>query len=63
MTNDRTMDVLSRIQQKIATEIPLDLIKKCYETEKNFIFEKDRNKPMEILKQLVEQYVESESNH
>jgi len=57
---DRALPVLKAIHGEIESDIPFSLVQKCYEIQKNFMFEKDLGKPMDVTKKLIEEYVDSE---
>jgi hypothetical protein len=57
---DRALPVMKASHEKMETDIPFSLVQKCYETQKNFMFEKDHSKPMDVTKKFVEEYVDSE---
>lgn len=60
--SDRILKVLEETHRQSASELPFFLIQRAYEVQKNFLFEKDRNKPMEMLKQIAEDYAENEAS-
>lgn len=60
---DRVLPVLKASHERDETNIPFSLVQKCYETQKNFMFEKDLGKPMDVTKKLVEEYVDLEENN
>ncbi len=62
MKDDKALEVLKSVGKKIDATFPNDLVVKCYDIEKQHLFEKDRQKPMDMIKTLVEDYVESEGH-
>ena len=57
MNKDRALKVLEDVLTESNFEIPFRLIKEAYETESEYLFEDD-SKPMGILRQIVEDYVD-----
>ena len=62
MKDDKALEVLKSVREKIDAAFPNDLVVKCYDIEKQHLVEKDRQKPMDMIKTLVEDYVESEGH-
>lgn len=54
---DPIISILKEIHSQVSYDIPFNLLMKCYEIEKSFIFEKDRTKPMSSIKQIIEDYI------
>jgi ribonucleotide reductase beta subunit family protein with ferritin-like domain len=59
---DRALDILLKVHNSYNTEIPVELIQECYEIEKQYLFEKDGNKRIDLVRQLVERYLEKGIN-
>lgn len=55
---DNAITVMAKVHEKMAIDIPFWIVEQCYEAEKTFLFEKDINKPLNMLKQIVEAHVE-----
>lgn len=58
---DLPLSTLLEMREKVAADIPENLVKHCYEIEKNHLFEKDREKPLEMIKEMVAQFIENEA--
>ena len=62
MTKDNAIDVMQKVHEQLGTDIPFKLVEKCYEVEKKFLFEKDANKSLNMMKQIVEAHIDDQSN-
>lgn len=61
MTKDNAIDVMKNVHTKIEADIPFKIVEQCYDIEKKFLFEKDPNKSLNMLKQIVETYVDEQA--
>jgi len=62
MTKDNAIDVMKNVHKEIGTDIPFKIVEKCYEVEKQFLFEKDASKSLNMMKQIVETHIDDQSN-
>jgi len=55
------LEVLKNNYQKFGEDnLPFDLVERCYDIQKRYLFEKDRVKTTQKMKIIVEQFVDSE---
>jgi len=59
---DMALSVIKEIYQKKKSIVSFNLISKCYEIQKKYLFEKDRNIPMDKIKVLIATEVNKEVN-
>jgi len=59
---DIALQVLLNVAREASTNLPVELLRKAYEIEVKYQFEKDREIPLNELKRLVESYVSSIQN-
>lgn len=59
MTNrSDPIGILIDIKAREGFEVDDELLKSCYELQKNYQFEKERTKSLQEMKKLVEEYVQ-----
>ena len=63
MTKDKDpiIVILKKLHNESDKKVPFILLSKCYEIEKSYIFEKDRTKPMNLIKQIIEDYIDGQT--
>ena len=55
------LEVLKNSHQKFGEgALPFDLVEKCYDIQKRYLFEKDRVKTTQQMKIIIEQFVDNE---
>ena len=54
MQTDNALSVLLEIYEKEVHEFSRDLLISCYETQRQYQFDRDRDVPMENMRRLIE---------
>lgn len=57
MKKDTATNVLTKVHADLNSEVPFDLVENIYEVEKQFLFEKDRDRPLDLIRAAVEEYI------
>lgn len=59
-SDDHALEVLLTIHDEQQSEVSKDLLRRCYELQKKFQYERDRDKPLVMMQKLVETEVAKE---
>lgn len=59
---DHALEVLLAVRAQVAPELPEDLLRQCYEIQKQFQFDRDEQLPIVRTRRMVESLVEREAS-
>lgn len=58
--SDNALEVLLDVREKVAPELDEKLLRRCYEIQRTFQFDRDREIPLTTTRRLIEQFVGEE---